>query len=75
MNQSSSKDSVKNKREAETCIALGAGVGVLGATVAAVTGAVCPLCILIAPGMVGYGLYKKRKDSVQESQGGSDAKK
>ena len=45
--------------EAHTCIALGAGVGILGGVSAALTGAVCPLCIFIAPGLIGYGMVKK----------------
>ena len=49
----------KGKKDANTCMALGAGVGILGAASAALAGAVCPLCIFIAPGLVGYGAYKR----------------
>ena len=49
----------KDKREANTCMALGAGVGILGATSAALTGAVCPLCIFVAPGLIGLGAFKR----------------
>jgi len=60
MNEDSkSKDVIQKNQEANSCIALGAGVGVLGAAAAAVTGAVCPLCVFIAPGLVSLGAYKK----------------
>ncbi len=52
-----------DQEEAHTCIALGAGVGLLGATSAALTGAFCPLCVVVAPGLIGYGAYKKWKSS------------
>ena len=47
------------KREANTCVALGAGVGALGISAALVTGAVCPICIFVAPGLIGAGLFKR----------------
>lgn len=59
-------------KEADTCIALGAGVGILGAGAAAATGAVCPLCILIAPGLVGFGAYRRWKASKSKSCKKSD---
>jgi hypothetical protein len=52
-------DSLEKEREANTCIGLGLGVGALGATAAAVSGAVCPLCIVIAPALVGFGLVRR----------------
>ena len=57
-----SSDEQREVKEANTCIALGAGVGALGATAAAITGVVCPLCIFIAPGLVGVGVVKKIRD-------------
>ena len=48
-------------QEANTCIALGAGVGLLGAAAATVAGAVCPICVVVAPGLIGYGAYARRK--------------
>ncbi|MBX7143702.1 MAG: hypothetical protein K1X79_04560 [Oligoflexia bacterium] len=49
----------QQEREANTCMALGAGVGVLGAASAALTGALCPLCVVVAPGLIGLGAYRK----------------
>lgn len=51
------------KREANTCMALGAGVGVLGTASAVITGVVCPLCVFVAPGLIGFGAYRKWRSS------------
>jgi len=45
------------KQEANTCIALGATVGALGSASVVIGGALCPLCLVVAPGLVGLGLY------------------
>ena len=63
-----------DKKDANTCIALGAGVGILGAASAALSGAVCPLCVVIAPGLVGYGAYKRWKSGTK-GKGDSTLKK
>lgn len=57
--QASAQES--GKREANTCMALGAGVGALGAAAAALGGAVCPLCVVVAPGLIAIGAYKRWK--------------
>lgn len=49
------------KREANTCMALGAGVGALGTAAAVAGGALCPLCVVVAPGLIGIGAYKRWK--------------
>lgn len=46
-------------RDANACMAIGVGVGALGAGAAALAGAVCPLCIVIAPALVGAGALKR----------------
>jgi len=61
--ETASEETVRDKKEANTCMALGAGVGILGGAAAPLTGAVCPLCIFIAPGLVGYGAYRRWKGS------------
>lgn len=53
--------SESEKKDAEVCMALGAGVGLLGAASAAMVGAVCPLCVIVAPGLIGYGAIKRWK--------------
>ena len=60
-------------KDANACIAIGAGVGALGAAGAMVAGAVCPLCIFVAPGLIGVGAYKRwkakrGKDAVPEDK-------
>ena len=60
----------KDKKDANTCMALGVGVGALGAASAALSGAVCPLCIFIAPGLVGFGAYKRWRASQMQSKRG-----
>ena len=59
----------EDKRDANTCMALGVGVGALGAASAALAGAVCPLCIFIAPGLVGVGAYKRWRASKIKNKG------
>lgn len=66
------EESSKKKRDANTCMVLGVGVGALGAASAALSGAVCPLCIFIAPGLVGYGAYKRWRVSQIQSKGGTN---
>ena len=46
-------------KEANTVIAIGAGVGALGAGAALLGGALCPLCIFVAPGLVGLGVVQR----------------
>ena len=59
------------KRDANSIVALGAGVGALGAGAALVAGAVCPLCIFLAPGLVGFGLFKRWKLQRRKQKGGT----
>ena len=40
-------------------IATGLGIGAFGAISAALLGAVCPICIVATPALVGAGLYKR----------------
>lgn len=49
----------EDKKDANTCMALGIGVGTLGAASAVLTGVVCPLCVFIAPGLIGLGAYRR----------------
>ena len=48
-----------SRREGNTCIKLGAGVGVLGAAGAAIAGTACPLCMVAAPGLIAIGVFKR----------------
>lgn len=46
-------------RDANAMIASGIGVGALGAAAAVIGGAVCPVCIVAVPALVGAGAYKR----------------
>ncbi|HQH29081.1 MAG TPA: hypothetical protein PLP17_16930 [Oligoflexia bacterium] len=45
--------------DANSCILLGAGVGALGAGAALAAGAVCPVCVVVSPALVGLGLVRR----------------
>ena len=45
--------------EANQYIAMGVGVGGFGAGAALLLGAVCPICVVAAPGLIGLGLLKR----------------
>lgn len=47
--------------EGTRLIASGIGLGALGAASAVVLGATCPLCVVGAPALVGFGFYKRWK--------------
>ena len=66
-------NSSSDKKDANTCIALGAGVGILGTASAALAGAVCPICLVVAPGLVGYGAYKRWKSVGKSKKSVRDA--
>lgn len=53
--------SEKAKKDGNTCIGLGVGVGALGTAAALAAGATCPLCVVVAPALVGVGVYQRRK--------------
>ena len=50
-----------DEKDANALVLMGVGVGALGAASAALVGAVCPLCVFVAPGLIGYGSYKRWK--------------
>jgi hypothetical protein len=46
-------------RDANSCMALGAGLGAVGTGTALLAGATCPLCVVIAPALFGFGVWKR----------------
>lgn len=48
-------------KEGNQCIAVGLGIGSLGAGTLLAFGAACPLCLVAAPGLVGFGLLKRMR--------------
>ncbi len=49
----------KDRGSGNELLASGLGVGAVGALGALVTGAVCPLCIVATPALLGVGLVQK----------------
>jgi hypothetical protein len=45
-------------RDAGSCLAMGAGVGTVGTASALLLGATCPICVVMAPALIGMGLFK-----------------
>ena len=45
-------------RDAGSCLAMGAGVGTVGTASALLLGATCPICVIMAPALIGMGLVK-----------------
>ena len=62
------KEVASEKQDANSYIALGAGVGAFGVASAVTIGVVCPLCYFIAPGLVGYGAYKRWRVSQAQNK-------
>lgn len=47
------------RKEGNHYLVSGVAIGAAGVASAALLGATCPLCVVAAPGFVGYGLYKR----------------
>lgn len=46
-------------QDANTCLALGAGLGAFGTGSALLVGATCPICVVLAPALLGVGAVKR----------------
>jgi hypothetical protein len=46
-------------RDANAMIAGGLGIGAFGAVAAAIGGAVCPICVVAAPALIGMGALRR----------------
>ena len=51
----------RDLKGANVTIGLGAGIGAFGAVSALAVGAVCPLCIVATPALLGLGLYQRAR--------------
>ena len=49
----------QEKRDANALMLGGAGIGVFGAVAAAIGGAVCPVCVVAAPALFGFGAFRR----------------
>ncbi len=63
----------KGLSEGNQCMAIGAGVGGLGAAATLAFGAICPLCFFVAPALVGAGLVKRILEKRRFSKNGEGA--
>ena len=52
-------------KDANSCIILGAGVGAVGTISALSIGAVCPLCVVAAPSLIGLGFLENAPVTVR----------
>lgn len=62
-------------RDARSCLAMGAGVGTVGTASALLLGATCPICVIMAPALIGMGLvkgYAARKKRAKLCADGND---
>lgn len=50
-----------SKDDSNSYLFSGLGLGTLGATSLALTGSVCPLCVVATPILLGTAIYKKMK--------------
>lgn len=64
--RTSEKKTQKPADNGNELLVTGAGVGVMGVVGAAVIGVTCPACVVVAPALVGAGLYKKWNNARKE---------
>jgi hypothetical protein len=48
----------EDMNNAKAALAMGAGVGAVGTASALLIGATCPICVVMAPALIGMGLIK-----------------
>ena len=61
------------RREGNACLGLGAGVGAFGAGSAVFVGATCPLCYIVAPALIGMGVYGRMRARRLENKSSSQS--
>jgi hypothetical protein len=59
MTDTTERDRQEESRDANSCIAFGASLGAVGTGTALLAGATCPLCVVLAPALIGYGVWKR----------------
>jgi len=67
------EDGRERKREANVTLAGGVGLGAFGVASAIAGGAVCPLCVVAAPALLGYGGYLRYRAWREERARRGDA--
>ncbi len=61
-------DSSSMKKEGNFCIGTGIGVAALGVAGATLLGAVCPVCIVATPLLIGAGVVQRIRASYRAGQ-------
>lgn len=56
--QNNHQEAQQEMRDAGSCLAMGAGVGAVGTISAVLIGATCPICVVMAPALIGMGIVK-----------------
>ncbi len=64
--------SAADKQEANKALLTGAGIGAWGVASAALLGSVCPMCVIAAPALLGYGAYKRWQCRDVQQRGGEE---
>lgn len=49
----------EDRADANAMMLTGAGIGVIGVVSAAIGGAVCPVCVVAAPALLGFGAFRR----------------
>ncbi len=49
----------EKKRDANVMMISGLGIGAFGVVAAAIGGAVCPVCVVAAPALLGVGAFRR----------------
>jgi hypothetical protein len=73
MTNTTEQDRNAELRDANSCIAFGASLGAVGTGTALLAGATCPLCFVLAPALIGFGVWKRftadRRDGSESATG------
>jgi hypothetical protein len=67
MSTKTSDETKPKRRESTELLVAGLGIGTLGAVSAIVGAAVCPICVVASPALLGVGLYKRWKEHTAEA--------
>jgi hypothetical protein len=57
---------VEQRKEANSFIATGVGVAAIGAVSAVIGGAICPMCVVAAPALLGVGAVQRIRLALAE---------
>ena len=75
MSEQDTQTKDKNTKTGRTELLVGAGIGAYGIANFLATGFLCPACVVVAPALIGTGIYcylkskKDTDDTCQKNQG------